>query len=209
MDATLLKTISDNAKIIDANREFPTRNLKALGETGILGLLVPSEHGGMDASASVFAETLKDVGKSCASTGMVLLMHCCAIETIAKFQRGNEQILKAAAKGAHLSTLACSESGSGANFYASDATSEVADGAFILNGTKAFVTSGGHADSYVVSTRSVESKSSIDTSIYFLDKATAGANFKGEWLGVGLRGNSSIALELSKCKLSSSSLLGT
>lgn len=208
LKSDLLKTICDNASSIDRNREFPKKNLELLGEAGLMGLLVPSAFGGMEAGASTFTETVREVGKACASTGMVFLMHCCAMEVIAKYHKGKESLLKQAASGKHLSTLACSERGSGANFYASDSTSEKNGDSFLLQGSKAFVTSGSQADSYVVSTRSTESKSCIETSLYLLEKSAKGSAFAGDWQGVGLRGNSSISLELSKCAIPESNLLG-
>ena len=208
LNPELLKTICDNAANVDSKREFPRKNLELLASSGLMGLLVPVSCSGKDAGALEFAETVREIGKACASTGMVFLMHCCATEVIAKHHKGKESLLNQAASGKHISTLACSERGSGANFAASDSCSEKIGDVYLLSGSKAFVTSGSHADSYVVSTRSVDSKSCIETSIYLLEKGATGSSFQGEWQGVGLRGNSSVALELSKCEIPAANLLG-
>ena len=183
----------------DANRSFPSENIKLLGEKGLMGMLLPEQLGGLNASALAFARSVQIIGGSCASTGMVFVMHCCAVETIFRHQPGLEKLLKQAAAGKHLSTLACSERGSGANFYASSSTSGKSERGIELNGAKSFVTSGAVADSYVVSLRALGSESSINTTLYLLERDTPGMEFCGTWDGLGLRGNSSIVMNLKDC----------
>ena len=204
----LTEKLAASAALTDREGVFPNDNIKLLGEHKYLGLLVPAEHGGLAASATSFAQVTQAIAGACASTGMIFVMHCCAVDVMAKHLPSAHELLKAAAQGKHLSTLACSERGTGANFYASFSnSSEIAD-QYELNADKCFVTSAGHADSYVVSTRAVGSDDSVNTAIYLVQKGTPGLTFYGIWEGLGLRGNSSIGMKLENCRISRENLIG-
>src|SRR6201999_3745521 len=68
---------------VDRHRTFPEDGLRALAETGALGLLVPPEHGGSGAGLAALVEARSAVGRACASTGMVFLMHSVTAATVA------------------------------------------------------------------------------------------------------------------------------
>src|SRR4029079_16196477 len=56
---------------------------------------------------------------------------------------------------------------------------------------KSFVTSAGHADSYVVSTRPDGAESPIGSSLYLVPASASGIDLGDPWTGLGLRGNAS------------------
>ena len=202
--------LSSAAKQVDDNAVFPKANIEALAQEGLLGLVVPAEFGGLAANSKTIASTVAAVASGCASTGMILVMHCCGIEAVSKHMSGarRAEILSRAAKGVHLSSLAFSERGTGANFGATFSKSNKEQKGYSINGEKVFVTSGGHADSYVISARSPGKDEVTTTSLYLIERGADGASFEGEWLGVGLRGNSSIALKLNNCIVPPDALLG-
>jgi alkylation response protein AidB-like acyl-CoA dehydrogenase len=61
-----------------------------------------------------------------------------------------------------------------------------------VTGRKSFVTSGGHADVYLV----LLQNESEGLDMYAVDRTAAGLAFEGSWDGLGMAGNSSIAMEL-------------
>jgi alkylation response protein AidB-like acyl-CoA dehydrogenase len=197
-----------NAESTDKNAEFPRQNISILAEHKLLALLVPARLGGAEATAEEFMEVAQCVAEACGSTGMIYVMHCCAVEVMSKHLAGADTILSAVVRGEHFSSLACSERGSGANFYASLAQSKASPNGFKLDGEKCFVTSGGQADSYVVSTRAVGSDDSVNTSLYVLEKSNPGVSFAGKWQGLGLRGNSSVNMILQDCEVPKNALIG-
>jgi alkylation response protein AidB-like acyl-CoA dehydrogenase len=67
--------LGPNADQIDQSRRFPRENLQALGEAGVLGLLIPVQYGGAGASLGEMSEVLDAQSQNCASTAMVTLMH--------------------------------------------------------------------------------------------------------------------------------------
>src|SRR5262245_16353700 len=111
--------IKAQAGTTDAERRYPSENLKALGGAGLLGILVPRSHGGLGGSLTDLVIAEEELGWACASTAMCALMHCCGTAVIAAkatAQQGDNW-LRAAASGDKLATLAFSERGTGAHFY--------------------------------------------------------------------------------------------
>lgn len=184
--------IAPLAAAVDRDRSFPGSSIRALAECGALGLLVPEEFGGAGAGLAELVRACEAVGAACASSGMVFLMHSVTAATVAL--GGGELAgprLEGMAAGRKLGTLAFSERGTGAHFYAPELTAERENGGVRISGRKSFVTSGGHADVHLVLVRSVEGEG-LDC--YAVD-AGAGVRFEGEWEGLGMAGNSSVAAE--------------
>ncbi len=185
--------IAPLAAAVDRDRAFPDASIRALGECGALGLLVPETFGGTGAGLAELVGACEAVGSACASSAMVFLMHSVAAATIAA--GGGERAaayLEAIAAGRKLGTLAFSERGTGAHFYAPELTAEPAGGGVRIRGRKSFVTSGGHADVYLVLVRSSEGDG-LDC--FAVDGGAGGVRFEGEWDGLGMTGNSSVAAE--------------
>ena len=101
-----------NADQVDQGRLFPRENIKALGQAGLFGLLVPAEFGGAGGGLAEMSQVLDVQAQNCSSTAMVMLMHYCATAVISSkgSNKLKQQILPAMARGEHLGTLAFSVS---------------------------------------------------------------------------------------------------
>jgi alkylation response protein AidB-like acyl-CoA dehydrogenase len=184
----------DDAARVDRERAFPRATIDALGAEGALGLLIPAEAGGAGGSLTALAESCEALGAACASSAMVFLMHSVAAATVAA--GGGDaaaETLASMASGATLGTLAFSERGTGAHFHAPELRAVAHDGGLVVNGSKSFVTSGGEAGAYLVL---LQAGGDGASEIYLLDAGQRGMRFDGAWGGLGLAGNSSIAMTL-------------
>jgi alkylation response protein AidB-like acyl-CoA dehydrogenase len=197
--------IAANAGAIDREARFPTENVAALGRTGALGLMVPPTQGGAGGSLADLAEACATIGAACASTGMVFLMHNVAVTTLAasggKFA---DELLRRSASGELLATLAFSERGTGAHFYAPELRATRRSGTMHVSGRKAFVTAAGHADVMLVLVQGAQQ----GPSCYAVEREAVGIRFAGEWNGLGLRGNGSIAVDFDEVALPDAALVG-
>jgi alkylation response protein AidB-like acyl-CoA dehydrogenase len=121
--------IAPSAAEIDRESRFPDEQLRALGEVGALGLLVPREQGGAGAGLVALAAACEAIGGACASTGMVFLMHSVGAATVAGGGGTSAaRLLAGMSSGEVLGTLAFSERGTGAHFYAPELRAERRDG---------------------------------------------------------------------------------
>lgn len=202
------RVIAPAAAEHDRAGDWPGSSIKALADGGLLGLSVPEELGGMGLGPSNFVATVEELAAACASTAMIFVMHVCATETIKQSalpQR--DSVLSDIAAGKHLSTLAFSEKGSRSHFWAPISRAGEQNGFHVLNCQKSFVTSAGHADSYIVSTRAVGATGMTESSLYYVEGGTPGFSVAGTWNGLGLRANASAPMSLENARVSPDSLL--
>jgi alkylation response protein AidB-like acyl-CoA dehydrogenase len=188
--------IGPQAAIVDQSAAFPRQSLEALGQRGLLGLTVPATHGGLGQGLRTAAAVLDTVAQHCASTSMVYLMHLCGVACYATAPDKTAPLLRDAAAGRHLSTLAFSETGSRSHFWAPVSRAVERDGAVRLTAAKSFVTSAGQADGYVVSTLAAGAATPLESTIYLVLGSDAGLSVGGGWNGLGMRGNSSAPMSL-------------
>ena len=196
------EAIAPHAAEVDRESRFPAEAMDALGKSGLLGLTVPTEYGGMGEGLRVSTATLDQIAQRDASVGMITLMHFCGLACYASAPQLAARNMRAAAAGQHLSTLAWSEKGSRSHFWAPVSQAAEQDGRVMLNAEKSWVTSAGHADGYVVSTRSPRSTGPTDTVLYLVCKGDDGVATSGAWDSLGLRGNSSAPMKFQDCAIS-------
>ena len=186
----------------DKQGRFSTEAIEELGRTGLLGLMLPADVGGASLGPRAFADVVAALAEVDASVAMVFLMHTVASVTIAAAPRTSalEDVLTAMASGRHLSTLAFSEAGSRSHFWAPVSRAESLNGSGArLAARKSFVTSAGHAQSYVTSALSPNGTSLTDSTLYLVLADSAGLTVAGAWDGLGLRANASSPMVLDGC----------
>ncbi len=196
---------------VDGEGRWPEAGLRALQAAGLGGLVVPESQGGLGHGLLALTRVCESLGRHCASTAICFGMHGVASAVIAAKATPSQRrdFLEPIVQGRHLTTLALSEPGTGAHFYLPETRlREVADG-FQVSGHKSFVTNGGHADSYVISTTASNPLAGPgDFSCVVAPADAEGLVWGGPWRGVGMRGNSARALELRDVLLPRSHLLG-
>ena len=75
-------------------------------------------------------------------------------------------------------------------------TQATTNGGVRLNAHKSWVTSAGHADSYVIATLSPDGKAPTDSALYLVAKNAGGLRVSAPWDGMGLRANASSPMTL-------------
>lgn len=210
--AALVDTrIAPQASLVDETSQWPAHSMKALGEAGLLGLMVPEALGGHGQGLLGLSVITETIARACPSSALCFGMHCVGTAVIAAKATGFQQqrYLRAIAEGRHITTLALSEHGSGAHFYLPETTLEIDADSFVLSGTKQFVTNGGQADSYVVSTVARDDQGdSGDFSCVIVDRDAEGVTWLDHWKGFGMRGNSSRPMRLEQARVPQENLLG-
>jgi isovaleryl-CoA dehydrogenase len=197
--------IAANAPAVDAEGRFPDDSLDILADIGAFGLVASPDFGGAGGSLTQLARACEAIGGACASTGMVFLMHSV---TLATLQGGGGEAAEAAVKDSvetrALGTLAFSERGTGAHFYAPELKADKNDdGSVSVTGKKSFVTSGGQADYYLVLVQSEEGSDA-----YLMGRNEPGITWDGNWWGLGMAGNSSISMALDNVTITPDKMVG-
>jgi alkylation response protein AidB-like acyl-CoA dehydrogenase len=197
------KVLAPAAKKNDAEGRFSTEAVKAMGEAGLLGLLVPEARGGAGLGPRAMCEVLSTFAEVDPSAAMVFMMHCCGTACLVAAPRNAriDALIADIANGKHLTTLAFSEAGSRSHFWAPVSRAQRTPSGARLSAKKSFVTSAGHADSYIVSTLAAEGKGPTDSTLYVVRRDTPGLSVGGAWNGLGLRANASAPMALESCEV--------
>ncbi len=185
--------------------------MEPLKDAGLGGLVVPEELGGLGHGLASVVRVAEILGRECPSTALCFGMHCVGSAVIAAKATAEqvEVFLDPVVRGEHVTTLALSEPGSGAHFWLPETTLARTESGFVVSGKKTFVTSGGHANSYVVSTVAADPSAPPGEFSCVVVPADARRLTWGEpWGGIGMRGNSSRTLELRDVALPPHALLG-
>ena len=204
--------IAAEAGKVDRDGMWPRTGIQALLVEGLGGLVVSREQGGMGHGLLATAQVCEMIGRECASTALCFGMHLVGSAVIsAKATPGQQQqFLDPINQGRHLTTLALSEAGTGSHFYLPQTQlQEATRDQFRIKGKKSFVTNGGHADSYVVSTVAAEPDAPPGQFSCVLVPAEApGVSWGPVWKGLGMHGNSSLIMNLHDVLIPHNHLLG-
>jgi alkylation response protein AidB-like acyl-CoA dehydrogenase len=213
-DAAVLKAreiasgvLAPSAGQNDKEGRFSTEAVVSLGESGLLGLMLPVEVGGLGLGPRTFAAVIATIAEADASVAMVYLMHILGAATISASRPSATQavapVLQEISAGRHLSTLAFSEAGSRSHFWAPLSRAHRNGKGVRISAKKSWVTSAGHAHSYVVSSLAPESTGPTDSTLYLVPAQTRGFSVAGPWDGLGLRANASAPVTLDDCEVPS------
>ncbi len=210
-DRVARAAIAPHAIEVDRDAVWPERAMRALADAGLMGLLVPRAAGGEGQGMLGLVAVTETIARACSSSAMCFGMHCVATAVIAAkatpFQR--RHYLEAIAAGRHVTSLALSEAGVGSNFYVAQTPLRRDGDAYVIDGVKQFVTSGAHADSYVVSTIASDPNAKAgEFSCLIVDADSPELTWLEPWGGFGMRGNSSRGLRLEGVRVPRQNLLG-
>jgi alkylation response protein AidB-like acyl-CoA dehydrogenase len=191
----------------DKAGRFSTEAVASLGESGLLGLMLPADVGGSGLGPRTLAVVTATLAEADASVAMVYLMHILGTATISAARPSAAQavtpILKEIGAGRHLSTLAFSEAGSRSHFWAPISRAHRNGNGVRISAKKSWVTSAGQAHSYVVSSLAPEGAGPTDSTLYLVPAKTHGLSVAGPWDGLGLRANASAPITLDDCEVPS------
>ncbi|AUX41301.1 acyl-CoA dehydrogenase [Sorangium cellulosum] len=189
--AIVAAVIAPNAERIDREGIFPRENLAALGREGWNGVLLPKELGGLDLGHAGFAVAAEEIGRVCASTALVYVMHTGAAQTIALYGNDDqkERWLRPARQGL-IGTYSTSEKASGGHWWFNFSEAKRDGDDYLISADKSFTTSAGQADYYVFQTRTPGAKGPTDITFFIIDGKRPGIE-AGRWDALGVHGNHS------------------
>ena len=202
---------------IDRTEEFPMKNVKMMAEMGLMGIPFPEEYGGAGMDTLAYIQTVEELSKYCASTGVILSAHTSLCATPI-YQFGSEEqkqkYLVPLAKGEKLGAFGLTEPGAGtdAQGQQTKAVFDEATNEWVLNGSKCFITNGKYADVYIVIavTGKVEKRGRMmkEISAFIVEKGTPGFTFGTKEKKMGIRGSATYELIFQDCRIPKENLLG-
>lgn len=74
----VLERAGEHARDVDADGRFPSEAVAALRESGLMGLTLPADVGGLGAGPHELVSVVSSLAGVCGSTAMIYLMHVSA-----------------------------------------------------------------------------------------------------------------------------------
>lgn len=205
--------LAPQAEDVDREARWPAHAFAALADAGLMGLLVPRACGGLGGGFELLARVTETLAHGCSSSAICYAMHCVGSKVLASKATGYQRdaYLVPIAEGKHVTTLALSEPGTGVHFYLPHVSFRPTDDntQFLVNGTKSFVTSGGYADSLVISAVAEGHEFDPGTfSCLIVDGKNEALEWAPPWDGFGMRGNSSRTVIMRDYAVPATAMLG-
>ncbi len=205
------KVIAETATERDKTKEFPAKNLKKMGELGLMGMLVPPEYNGEGADTISYILALSEIAYSCASTAVVMSVHNSIVcESLLKFgtDKQKKKYLPKLTNAQIIGAFALTEPQAGSDPVAQTATAVREGDFYILNGTKCFITSGKNSGLVIVTAKTDESLKHKGISAFIIEKGTTGLKAGEPEEKMGLRASDTTDLILENCKVPAENMLG-
>jgi alkylation response protein AidB-like acyl-CoA dehydrogenase len=183
-----------------------------LGELGLTGIVFPEEYGGAGADYISYAIAVEELSRVCASTGVTLSAHL-SLGANPIYLFGTEEQkrkhLVPLAEGSKLGAFGLTENSAGSD-AGGTRTTAVRDGdAWVLNGSKIFITNGGDAETYVVFARTDrEAQKHHGISAFIVEKGAPGFGFGKKEQKLGIRSSPTMELVFENCRIPAENLLG-
>jgi butyryl-CoA dehydrogenase len=183
----------------DRDHRFPDELIPKLAEVGLMGVCVPEEYGGAGADFLSYILVLEELSRADAGVGVTVAVHTSAVALpILTFGTDEQRarFVPPLARGEHLGAFALTESGAGSD-AGSLRTTAVADGdAWLLNGSKQWITNGSRAGTFVLFARTdPETAGARGISCFVLDAEHVRVTREEEKLGLNSSTTSDLAIE--------------
>ena len=193
------KRIAPVAADFDKSGEFPLENIKEMGQLGLMGIEVPAEYGGAGMDAISYVLAMIEIAQAdCAHSTIMSVNNTLYCNGILKFgtEEQKQKYVKPIASGEAIGAFALTEPQSG-----SDATAmrcravKQADGSFIINGKKSWITSGPVAKYILLFAMSDPDKHARGVTAFMIDTDRAGFHRGKTEPKLGIRASATCEIE--------------
>jgi alkylation response protein AidB-like acyl-CoA dehydrogenase len=187
---------------------FPRELFRTLGKAGLLGLAYPEEHGGGGQPYEVYLQVLEELGRVWSAVAVGVSVHTLACFPVAQWgsEEQKRRFLPDMLGGELLGAYCLSEAHSGSDAAALSTRARKDGDQYVVDGAKAWVTHGGHADFYNLMVRTGgEGPSGI--SCLLADKDTPGLLPQRPEKKMGMRASHTATLQLDGARVDADRLI--
>jgi butyryl-CoA dehydrogenase len=196
--------VKPHAKEIDETGRFPLDNFKKAAELGLTAVAVPENYGGAGMDHVSYAIVIEEISRVCASTGTILsVQNSLYCDPILRFgtEEQKQKFLVPYARGEKIGCYALTEPQAGSNAAALRTKAERKGDAYVINGTKAWITNGGAADAALVYVNTQPEKGEKGITALIVEKGTRGFAVGKEEKKLGVHATACTELSFTDCEV--------
>src|ERR1700680_4095445 len=161
----------------DETGHFPRELFRKASELGLTGVAFPEAEGGAGFDHISYTIVIEEISRCCASTGVILSvqnsLYCDPLHRFGTAEQ-KEKFLRPFARGEKIGCYALTEPQAGSNAAALQTKAARKGDVYVVNGTKAWITNGGVADSEIVYGKTAPSKGEKGITALVIEKGTPG-----------------------------------
>jgi alkylation response protein AidB-like acyl-CoA dehydrogenase len=195
----------------DEKSEFPHEVVKKLGEMGLLGVIFPESLGGAGMGYVEYVLAIEELSRVDGSVGIIVAAHnslCTNHIMLGGNDEQRKRWIPKLASGEWLGAWGLTEPGSGSDAAGARTTAVKKGDKWVLNGSKTFITNGGHANCAVVLAVTDKEKGTKGISAFVVEKGTKGFRPGRKENKLGLRASDTSELIFEDCDIPAENLIG-
>ena len=204
--------IAPIAAQIDRDNEFPRSLWTEMGALGLHGITVDEADGGLGLGYLEHVVAMEEISRASAAVGLSYGAHSNLCVNQIRRWASTEQKAKLLPKlisGEHVGSLAMSEAGSGSDVVSMRLRADRrGNDAYVLNGTKFWITNAPHADTLVVYAKTDPDAGPRGITAFLIEKDMAGFSVSKKLDKMGMRGSDTAELVFDDCVVPADNVMG-
>ena len=195
----------------DEKQQFPTEQVKKMGELGFLGMMVDPKYGGSGLDTVSYILAMEEISKIDASASVVMSVNnslvCWGLETFGTEEQ-KQKYLVPLAKGEIIGAFCLSEPEAGSDATSQRTTAIDKGDHYLINGTKNWITNGGTASVYLVVAQTHVEKGHHGINVFIIEKGMDGFVVGNKENKLGIRGSDTHSLMFTDVKVPKENRIG-
>ena len=195
----------------DESQHFPIDAMRAAGELGFLGVIIPAEYGGSGMNYHEYIAIIEQISIVDPSIGLSVAAHN-SLCTNHIYLFGNEaqrcKWLPRLTSGEHIGAWGLTEHNTGSDAKGMSTTARKEGEEWVLNGTKNFITHGKSGDIAVVIARNGEKGDNHGMTAFVIERGTPGFTAGKKENKLGMRASETAEMVFDNCRIPDENRLG-
>src|SRR5512139_2398181 len=206
------KNIRPHVMEWDEAQAFPADAVRAMGELGFLGAVVPEALGGAGLTPVEFCIIMEEIARVDPSVGLTFAAHSgLCLQHLLLFANDEQarRYIPDLASGRVVGSWCLTEPGSGSDAAGMLTTAVRKGDRYLLSGSKIFITNGSHASTFVVMAKTDPAAGVNGICAFIVERKFGGLAVGKKENKLGMRASDTVQLSFDEVPVPAGNLLGT